>query len=146
MAQRYNLDKMTQAQIAALPPFIAIREVGRSSFELLTSDDADEVAKIFIDGGFANSQLCDPDYWRSYNDNCKPKLCPIKTLKHVRGGKRKKSYFSKYDLRKMTVCPRKTKDCGEHQSCRRVNGLLAPKNFSCKCRAKADLSGRHDHL
>lgn len=144
MPQLVNLDKLDKMQIANLPPFIALREVGKAQAELLFREDAEYIARLFIEKGLDHPELCDPQYWLKYDDECVARLSPDKVLKALSGKKRRKGYYPKYDLRKMTTCPRSHHCKEEKKVCRPINGYLIAGHFACRCRAPSTLAGTYD--
>ncbi|MEW5684326.1 MAG: hypothetical protein AB1942_05365 [Pseudomonadota bacterium] len=139
-----DIDRHDRASLSNLPPFIAIREIGRSKVELLFAEDAEYIAGLFVGHDLGRPEWTDPDYWRNYDRKCCARLSPQKALKAISGARRRRGYFHKYDINKMTNCPRSHRCSHPQMVCRPVNRYLFPGKFACQCRPPSRKDGKYD--
>jgi hypothetical protein len=138
-----DIDKLTDVEIAKLPSFIGIREISKTKAELLLTEDAEYISSMFKHISDEVPDLSDPNYWKNYHKSCEARLSPTKVLKEISGKKRKKGYWTKYNLRKMMQCPSGHRCTDPGSRCRAINRHTNGGAFGCGCRPPSDKAGNY---
>lgn len=140
MSDVYDLDKLKGKDLLKIGSIVCFHPISKSKIKVYRSSDADEIVELLKRTGITDKIVLDRNYWLNYNETCSARFSPRKILRRIKGGKARRGYFTKYNVRKMMSCPKHHQCPNKQCQCRPISKYLAV-TFACGCRLKADAAG-----